>query len=234
MRTSLTLLLLLLTIRGWSQTAGIDRLRRALPTLEGRARADSLNAMGGAFTFYAVHADSALTYARLAYEQAVRTDYLKGQGVALLTQGDVAGRLLADYERMVRRSEQVIRLLNNNSGSLSPPADCSGPYGRSTTVLAVAARLHGRTGRPGRSGKSTQTKQIFNRNFAITTSGVEDPLALRFSIDKLGLDSVMWAIDYPYQPTTPAVSFIESARLTDEERAKVAHGNAERIFRISA
>ncbi|RYC70491.1 MULTISPECIES: sensor histidine kinase [Spirosoma] len=115
MRTSLTLLLLILTIRGWSQTAGIDRLRRALPTLEGRARADSLNAMGWAFTFYAVHADSALTYARLAYEQSVRTDYLKGQGVALLTQGDVAGRLLADYKRMVRRSEQVIRLLNNKN-----------------------------------------------------------------------------------------------------------------------
>ncbi|RYC70567.1 amidohydrolase [Spirosoma sordidisoli] len=92
-------------------------------------------------------------------------------------------------------------------------------------------------GAPGaRAGRGNQLKpsEYFKRNFSITTSGVEDPLALRFSIDKLGLDSVMWAIDYPYQPTTPAVSFIESATLTDDERAKVAHRNAERIFRISA
>ncbi|UFH55891.1 amidohydrolase family protein [Spirosoma sp. KNUC1025] len=91
-------------------------------------------------------------------------------------------------------------------------------------------------GAPGaRAGRGNQLKpsEYFKRNFSITTSGVEDPLALRFSIDKLGIDSVMWAIDYPYQPTAPAVSFIESATLTDQERAKVAHVNAERIFRIA-
>lgn len=85
---------------------------------------------------------------------------------------------------------------------------------------------------PGR-GNQLKASEYFKRNFSITTSGVEDPLALRFSIDKLGIDSIMWAIDYPYQPTTPAVSFIESAPLTDQERAKVAYGNAERIFRIA-
>jgi 5-carboxyvanillate decarboxylase len=69
-------------------------------------------------------------------------------------------------------------------------------------------------------------------NFAITTSGVEDPLALRYCIDKIGEDRIMWAIDHPYQPTTPAVSFIETAPITEEQREKIAHGNAERIFRI--
>ncbi|MHA4741688.1 amidohydrolase family protein [Dyadobacter sp. MSC1_007] len=91
-------------------------------------------------------------------------------------------------------------------------------------------------GAPGaRAGRGNQLKpsEYFKRNFSITTSGVEDPLALRFCIDKLGIDSVMWAIDYPFQPTAPAVAFIESAPLTDEERAKVAHGNAERIFGIT-
>jgi len=75
--------------------------------------------------------------------------------------------------------------------------------------------------------------EYFRQNFAITTSGVEDPLALRYAIDKLGVERVMWAIDYPYQPTTPAVKFIETAPLSDTERALVAHGNAERIFRIA-
>lgn len=74
--------------------------------------------------------------------------------------------------------------------------------------------------------------EYFRRNFAITTSGLEDPLVLRFCIDKIGLDSVMWAIDYPFQPSAPAVAFLESAPLTDQERAQIAHLNAERIFGI--
>jgi 5-carboxyvanillate decarboxylase len=76
--------------------------------------------------------------------------------------------------------------------------------------------------------------EYIQRNFAITTSGVEDPLLLRLCIDKIGLERVMWAIDYPYQPTPGAVSFIDNAPLSEPERAAVAHGNAARIFRIGA
>ncbi|MEO5683613.1 MAG: amidohydrolase family protein [Chitinophagaceae bacterium] len=90
-------------------------------------------------------------------------------------------------------------------------------------------------GRPGaRAGRKNQLKpsEYFQRNISITTSGVEDPLALQFCIDKIGVDRIMWAIDYPYQPTAPAVSFIESAPLPDDHRQKIAYANAERIFKI--
>lgn len=88
----------------------------------------------------------------------------------------------------------------------------------------------------GRAGRFNKLKpsEYFRRNFAITTSGVEDPLALRFCIDKLGVESVMWAIDYPFQPTAPAVAFLDKAQLSEQERKLVAHGNAERIFKIKA
>jgi predicted TIM-barrel fold metal-dependent hydrolase len=92
-------------------------------------------------------------------------------------------------------------------------------------------------GAPGaRAGRKNQLKpsEYFQRNIAITTSGVEDPLALRFCIEKIGVDNIMWAIDYPYQPTPPAVTFIETASLSDTERVKIAHRNAERIFRIAS
>jgi 5-carboxyvanillate decarboxylase len=75
-----------------------------------------------------------------------------------------------------------------------------------------------------------KASEYFRRNFAITTSGLEDPLVLRFCVDKIGIENLMWAIDYPYQPTAPAVAFIESAPLSDQERERIAHGNAERIF----
>lgn len=86
----------------------------------------------------------------------------------------------------------------------------------------------------GRSPKTELTmEQYFKRNFAITTSGVEDDLALEFSIKKLGADNVMWAIDYPYQPSEPAVAWMDKTPLSDEVKAKVYGGNAERIFHIA-
>lgn len=91
-------------------------------------------------------------------------------------------------------------------------------------------------GAPGaRAGRKNQLKpsEYFQRNITITTSGVEDPLALRYCIDKIGVDRIMWAIDYPYQPTAPAVAFIETASLSDEERRKIAFANAEKIFKIN-
>jgi 5-carboxyvanillate decarboxylase len=90
-------------------------------------------------------------------------------------------------------------------------------------------------GSPGaRAGRKNALKpsEYFQRNIMITTSGVEDPLALRFCIDKIGADRIMWAIDYPFQPTAPAVKFIETAPLSDAERAKIAYSNAERVFKI--
>ena len=74
--------------------------------------------------------------------------------------------------------------------------------------------------------------EYFVRNFAITTSGVEDPLALDYSIRKIGVDNVMWAIDYPYQPSKPAVDFMNAVDLPDADKSKVYGGNAERIFHI--
>ena len=74
--------------------------------------------------------------------------------------------------------------------------------------------------------------EYFKRNFVVTTSGVESHLALDFSIKALGAENVLWAIDYPYQPTTPAVAFMDSAPISDADRQKIYHGNAERVFHI--
>lgn len=85
----------------------------------------------------------------------------------------------------------------------------------------------------GRSPRTELTmEEYFRRNFVFTTCGVEDHLALTYSIKRIGIDNVLWAIDYPYQPMKPAVEFMDSAPVSDEERHKLYHGNAERIFHI--
>jgi len=94
--------------------------------------------------------------------------------------------------------------------------------------------MNSRAQKTGRAPKTQLTMdEYFRRNFVITTSGVEDPLALEYSIKKLGADSILWAIDYPYQPSAPAVAFMDAALISDEEKAKIYHRNAERIFHIA-
>ena len=88
---------------------------------------------------------------------------------------------------------------------------------------------------PGsRAGLKNRLKpsEYMQRNFAVTTSGLEDPLALRYLIQKIGVERVMWAIDYPFQQMPASVAFLESAPVSETEREQIAYRNAERIFRI--
>jgi len=94
--------------------------------------------------------------------------------------------------------------------------------------------MNSRAQRIDRAPKTKLTMdEYFRRNFVVTTSGVEDHLALEYTIRKLGIDNVLWAIDYPYQPTGPAVEFMDTAPVSAAERAKLYHQNAERIFHIA-
>ena len=93
--------------------------------------------------------------------------------------------------------------------------------------------MNSRAQEVGRASKTKRSMaEYFQDNFVVTNSGVEDPLAVRYTIDKLGIDNVLWAIDYPYQPMEPAVRFIEDFACTDAERHALCHGNAERVFHI--
>jgi 2,3-dihydroxybenzoate decarboxylase/5-carboxyvanillate decarboxylase len=74
--------------------------------------------------------------------------------------------------------------------------------------------------------------EVFKRNFWITTSGVEHTPALKYCIDVLGADRVMWAIDYPYQPSKPATTWMNEADISDANKHKLFHENAERVFHI--
>ena len=87
----------------------------------------------------------------------------------------------------------------------------------------------------GRAPKTERSmEEYFRDNFVFTTSGVEDPLALRYAIDRMGIANVIWAIDYPYQAMQPAVRFIADFACTEAERHALCHGNAERVFHIAA
>jgi len=79
---------------------------------------------------------------------------------------------------------------------------------------------------------SLTPSEYIKRNFAITTSGMNWAPVLRFCIEAVGADNIMFAIDYPYQGTEGAVRFLDEAEISDEDRRKIYHRNAERIFGI--
>jgi 2,3-dihydroxybenzoate decarboxylase len=70
------------------------------------------------------------------------------------------------------------------------------------------------------------------RNIAITTSGVCSDVSLRCGLDAMGESNVMFSVDYPFEKTETAAQFIENAKISEEERLKVASGNAKRILRL--
>jgi 5-carboxyvanillate decarboxylase len=72
----------------------------------------------------------------------------------------------------------------------------------------------------------------FRQNFLITTSGVNYSPVLEFCLRELGADNILWAIDYPYQQVADATAFMDAAPIPDEDKRRIYHRNAERVFRI--
>jgi 2,3-dihydroxybenzoate decarboxylase len=69
-------------------------------------------------------------------------------------------------------------------------------------------------------------------NIAVTTAGAFSPEPLRCSIDAMGLDRVLFSVDYPLEDSDEAARFIETAPLSEAEREAVCFRNAERLLRL--
>ena len=76
--------------------------------------------------------------------------------------------------------------------------------------------------------------QYVKDNFLITTSGMNTHAVLKYCVEVLGSDHIMFAIDYPYQESEESANFMNSAPLPPEDCEKIAHENAEKLFNIPA
>ena len=74
--------------------------------------------------------------------------------------------------------------------------------------------------------------EYFRSNFHVTTSGMNTHPPLEFVLNMLGPDRVMFAIDYPFEQSEEATAFIRSAPLAPEVMHKIAHENAEQLFKL--
>jgi 2,3-dihydroxybenzoate decarboxylase/5-carboxyvanillate decarboxylase len=171
-----------------------------------------------------------------AAEALDRCIYIHPRGPSDLLSGPMRdyGMFAALWAYGVEVSTHAVRLILSGIFDRFPNLKiCLGHMGEAVhfwlwRIDFMSARAQG----AGAPKLKLKPSEYFKRNFVITTSGQEAPLALDFSIKQLGIDNVLWAIDYPYQPSAPAVAFMDSVDVTDEQRHKLYHGNAERVFHI--
>ena len=74
--------------------------------------------------------------------------------------------------------------------------------------------------------------EYFGSNILITISGVPSPAALAGAVLAIGADAIMFAIDYPWEYSESATAAFTTAPLSEIDRHKIAHGNAERILHL--
>ncbi|WP_028135302.1 amidohydrolase family protein [Bradyrhizobium japonicum] len=81
-------------------------------------------------------------------------------------------------------------------------------------------------------GLKKEPKAYIRENLVVTTSGNFCHSALKCTIEMLGIDNVMFSVDWPYESNKVGTRFLQDAPLKDEEKEKLAFRNAERILRL--
>jgi predicted TIM-barrel fold metal-dependent hydrolase len=76
--------------------------------------------------------------------------------------------------------------------------------------------------------------EYFKSNIHLTTSGYFTLPPLRCALDVVGIDRLMFSVDYPYSPNTRGRAFLESAQqlLNSDDLSALAHGNADRLLHL--
>ena len=84
--------------------------------------------------------------------------------------------------------------------------------------------------RPGNDGVAF--RDLFSSHFYITTSGFFSDPAVLCCIQEMGIDRILFAIDYPFVPNEPGPQWMERLMLNAEDKAKILHGNAEKLLKM--
>jgi len=67
-------------------------------------------------------------------------------------------------------------------------------------------------------------------NFFISTSGMYSKRALKYTIEMMGADNILFACDYPMDSSKEGVQFINETKIEDSDKEKIFHLNAEKLF----
>jgi len=84
--------------------------------------------------------------------------------------------------------------------------------------------------RPG--NRKSAFREAFCEHFWITTSGNFSTPALLCSIMELGVDRILFSVDYPFVDNPPSTRWATELPLSAEDREKILSGNAKRLLKM--
>jgi 2,3-dihydroxybenzoate decarboxylase len=84
--------------------------------------------------------------------------------------------------------------------------------------------------RPG--AKPMHFRDVFTTNFYVTTSGFFSDPALMCCVMEMGVDHILFAVDWPFVANKPATEWMGRVPLCAEDRAKILGGNAQRLLKM--
>jgi 2,3-dihydroxybenzoate decarboxylase len=70
------------------------------------------------------------------------------------------------------------------------------------------------------------------QHFWITTSGNFSDAALLCSIAELGIDKVIFSVDYPYVMNEPGRQWLDALPITEQQRVQIASGNVKKLLKL--
>jgi 2,3-dihydroxybenzoate decarboxylase len=99
------------------------------------------------------------------------------------------------------------------------------------TLPYLVWRVDQALARPG-GARAMSFREAFCGHFYITTSGNFSNPALLCCAMELGVDRILFAVDWPFVANTPAVQWVDTMPLCDEDKIKILSGNATKLFRL--
>ena len=73
----------------------------------------------------------------------------------------------------------------------------------------------------------------FLQQVYVTPSGMFTLPPFLLTLQIMGADRIMYAVDYPFIAGDQARTFLEHAPISPADKEKIAHGNAEKVLKLS-
>ena len=73
----------------------------------------------------------------------------------------------------------------------------------------------------------------FRANFHVTTSGHFSTPAMIDAVAELGVDRVMFSVDYPFEDMGDAAAWFDKAEIGETDRRKIGRANAIKLFKLA-
>ena len=76
--------------------------------------------------------------------------------------------------------------------------------------------------------------EYFGSNIWVTTSGLFSVPPVMCTVQVLGVDRVLFSVDYPFSGNAAGRALLDALPLAPADKAKIAGGNAERVLRLGS